>query len=660
MNAQASAVIGRLLQAGFAEQKKGRLDQARAFYVQVLQIDPRNFDALQLSGLCALQSGDNQTALGFLDRALAIRRDVASVFNHRGVALRRLGQDERALSDFTRVIALDPRAADAHYNRANALRELGRFRDALDDYRRAAALAPGRADVLNNLGGCLKELNLHEEALACFDRLLAIDSSLAEGHSNRGLVLQHLGRFDEALTSAERAIALNPRLVDAWRERAAALIALGRLDEALAAVDRALSLNPAHAESHSTRGMALMEMGHPEQAAASFRKSLEIRPNYVDARLGLAKLAAEEGRFREAEELFEAVGRDEPGNVGSLHGLSGVRKFKADDPLFAILAERLRDPGLTPEQREQLHHGYAKISNDAGRFDDAMQHFALSKACRPSRFDLARQRAAFDRMKELFTPSFFAERREFGLSDERPVFIVGMPRSGTTLTEQILAAHHRVKGFGELQTLPEISKTLGGGLKNPERFTEAIASLDAAASRQLAETYRAAYGEVDPALLRLVDKRPHNYELLGLIALMFPRAHVIHCRRNAMDNCLSMYMQDFNVSHGYNRDLSILGHYYRAYEDLMAHWRAVLPLPLHDCIYEEVVDDLETAARGLVSFLGLEWDPACLAYHSQERQVRTPSQWQVRQPVYRSSVEVWRRYERHLGPLRESLGMEAR
>ena len=657
MSGPANATIGRLLQAGFTHQQKGDLAQARALYAQVLEIDRRNFDALQLSGLCALQAGDNTAALQFLDRALAQRQNVAAVFNQRGVALRRLGMPERALADFARVVALDPRSADGHYNRANTLRDLGRLHDALADYRQASALAPQRADMLNNLGGCLKELNLHDEALACFDRVLILDPGHAEAHSNRGLVLQNLGRFEEALASADRAIAIRRDFADAWRERGAALIALGRLDEAMAALDTSLAINPRNAEAHATRGMALKEMGQPEAAAKSFDTSLALKPGYVDARLGLAQLAAEEGRFNEAEALFDSVRKDDPGNVGSLHGLSGVRKYRDGDPLFLAIADRLRDGGLTPQQREQLHHGYAKICNDAGRHDDAMAHFALSKACRPSRFDLARHRAAFAAMKELFTPAFFAARQGFGIDDERPVFVVGMPRSGTTLTEQIISAHSQAMGFGELQDLPQLSKTLGGGLKSPEGFVAALAALDAPASAALAERYREAYRGAAPGLLRLVDKRPHNYELLGLIALLFPKAHIIHCRRNAMDNCLSMYMQDFNINHGYNRDLATLGHYYLAYEELMAHWREVLPLPIHDCVYEDTVADLEASARSLIGFLGLEWDAACLDYHRQERQVRTPSQWQVRQPVYRSSVEAWRRHERHLGPLKAVLGV---
>lgn len=655
--APASATIGRLLQAGFQLQQKGELAQARALYAQVLAIDRHNFDALQLSGLCALQAGDSATALQFLDRALGLRHDVASVFNHRGVALRRLGERERALADFSRVIALDPRAVDGFYNRANTLRELGRLEPALADYRQAAGLAPRRADILNNLGGCLRDLDLHDEALACYDRLLALDPRHAEGHSNRGLVLQNLGRLEEALVAADRAIALSPGLAVAWRGRAAALLELGHVDEALAAADAALARDPALVDAHVTRGRIMMEQGQPEVAKACFERALALRPGHVDARLGLATLAAEAGRFAAAEALFTAILHDAPGNVGSLHGLSGVRKYQAGDPLFASIADRLRDGRLSAEQREKLHHAYAKICNDAGRFDDAMAHFAISKGCRPSRFDLARHRASYAALKQLFTPDFFAGRAGLGLADERPVFVIGMPRSGTTLTEQILAAHPAVRGFGELQDLPQLAKTLGGGLRNPEDFTAAVAALDAPAAAQLAARYLAAYRDADPGLLRLIDKRPHNYELLGLVALLFPQARIIHCRRNAMDNCLSMYMQDFNTGHGYNRDLATLGHYYLAYEDLMAHWRAVLPLPIHDCVYEDTVADLEASARGLVAFLGLPWDAACLDYHAKERQVRTPSQWQVRQPVYRSSVEAWRRHETHLGPLKKVLGV---
>lgn len=690
MSAASRTAAGRLLQAAFAHQQKGQLAEARGLFTQVLALDGRNFDALQLLGLCCLQAGELEQARGYLDRALVLRQDVASVFNHRGIVLRRLGERDGALADFSRVIALKSGSAEAHYNRANTLRELGRLAEALADYRHAVALEPGRPEFLNNLGGCLKELERPGEALGCYDRLLALNPRAADAHANRGVVLQALGRRAEALAALDRATALGPGLAEAWSQRGGVLTELKRLpeaaasleraldldpakaeswnlmgnlriaeqqpEEALASYDRAIALRPAHAQAHANRGVVLMELGRPVEAAASFEAALALKPGSNEARVGLARLALEEGRFADAEARFTEVLRSDPRHVECLSGLAELRKFEAGDPLFARLEERLAADDLDDERRALLHHALGKISDDAGRHDDAMWAFARSKALTPARFDAGQHHAAYAAMKALFTPSFFQERRGFCLADERPVFVIGMPRSGTTLTEQILASHARVEGLGELQDLPRLSRTLGGGLGQAERFAQAVAAMTAADSRRLAERYCAAYRGCDPAAVRLVDKRPHNYELLGLIALLFPQARIVHCRRNAVDNCLSMYMQHFTAGHGYNHDLATLGHYYRAYESLMAHWTAVLPLPIHDCVYEETVSDVEASARSLVSFIGLDWDANCLRYHEQGRSVRTPSLWQVRQPVYRSSVERWRRYEAHLGPLLAALG----
>jgi len=682
---------GRLLQAAFARHQKGHLADARQLYAQILAGDADNFDALQLSGLCCLQMGELATALSFLDRALVRRQDVASVFNHRGVVLRRLGRAQRAVEDFSRVVTLNPRSAEAHYNRANALRDLGRLPEALEDYRRASGLEPGQPAFLNNLGACLKELKRHEEALQCYDRIIAIDARIADAHTHRGVILQELGRLEDALAAADRAIHLAPGSADALLLRGGVLTAMKRHDEAQACLERALALapgeaegwnlmgnlhmarqdhalalncydratglNPDHAEAHGNRGVALRELGRPDEAARSFARALELKPRAVAARTGLAKLALEQGRFSEAQSRFHEVLEDDPGNVECLAGLAETRSFKAGDPLFTRLSARLADPGLDGDARSLLHHALGKISNDAGLYDQAMAEFASSKVQTGQRFNLLSHVACYEALEKLFTSQFFADREGFGLTDERPVFVVGMPRSGTTLTEQILASHGKVQGLGELQDLPRLSRRIGGGLDNPGGFASALAVLAPEESRRLAAIYLEAYAGTDAGTLRVVDKRPHNYELLGLIALLFPRARIIHCRRNAVDNCLSMYMQFFSEGHGYNRDLATLGHYYRAYEDLMSHWRAVLPLEIHDCTYEELVDDVEATARTLIAFLGLEWDPNCLQFHQQERQVRTPSMWQVRQPVYRSSVERWRRYEQHLGPLNAALGI---
>ena len=239
----------------------------------------------------------------------------------------------------------------------------------------------------------------------------------------------------------------------------------------------------------------------------------------------------------------------------------------------------------------------------------------------------------------------------------RPTFVVGLPRSGTTLTEQILASHNAIEGLGELPDMRKIAHSLGDAACDPETFTKRVAKLTRRETRDIADTYCRAYARAPKEAQRVVDKSPHNYEVLGLIALLFPKAHVIHCRRDPMDNCVAIYMQNFSDSHGYNKDFATLGAYYREYLGLMAHWQDVLPLPIHPIDYEVTVRDFDNTARKLVEFVELPWDENCLKFFESERQVRTPSRWQVRQPIYSSSVDRWKRYEKYLGPLKASLGI---
>ena len=334
-----------------------------------------------------------------------------------------------------------------------------------------------------------------------------------------------------------------------------------------------------------------------------------------------------------------------------------ARKFEPGDPLVSAFENLLRDPHLRIDQRTPLHHSFGKVCNDIGRYDDAIMHFTRGKELKKLKFHMELHRATYAAGKLLFTPEFFASRKSFGLKDERPIFIVGMPRSGTTLTEQILSSHRSIAGLGELPNLRKIVAKLGYGSPDAKTFISNVAALSKKDVTELAKQYCKTYARAPQGALRMVDKSPHNYELLGLIALMFPNAHVIHCRRAPMDNCVAIYMQNFNEAHSYNGDLATLGAYYREYQELMNHWSEVLTIKIMDNKYEDMIADLEPVARSLVEYTGLDWDENCLRFHEFERQVRTPSRWQVRQPIYNSSVDRWKRYEKYLGPLKKALGV---
>lgn len=686
-----SSVNRQKLQTALALQQRGQLADAIKLYDQVLLFSPDEFDALHLKGLALHQIGRSDEAIRLLTKAIQKKPSVALAYNNRGLAFQALGKLDDALRDFSKAVQLKRDYAEAYYNQGNALLQLGRLNEAGDAYARAISInptipeffngvgilhkerkdwpgalrnfdkalsmRPNYLDALVNRGNALREMGALDEALACCERALKINPAHAEACSNRGNVLQQLGRYQDAIAAFDKAISLRPSAADMHFNRGNVLKEFLRFHDALASYDTAISLRPDYTEAFIKRGAVQRELGQMDEAIASYQKAQALDPRHTGTWLGLARIDAELGNFAEAEQKYAQVRQLDPQDVYSLIGVADVRKYEAGDPIVPAIEASLQRPDVEGKDRGLLHHALAKVRNDQGSYDDAFNNYTLSKRYLNSRFDMENHVLGYSVMTDLFTPAFYAERADFGNSDERPVFIVGMPRSGTTLAEQILASHHQAEGLGELTTLPELMARLGGGLQKPAQFSQAVLGLTASDANRLAEEYLAVYRGQDAQCIRFIDKRPHNYEWLGMIALLFPRARIIHCRRDPLDNCVSMFMQNFNATHGYNQDLETLGKYYVAYQGLMKHWQSVLPIPLQDCVYETVVGNLEEQAHALVSFLGLDWDPACLSYHETDRRVNTPSRWQVRQPLYDKSVGRWRRYETHLSPLKTALGM---
>lgn len=318
------------------------------------------------------------------------------------------------------------------------------------------------------------------------------------------------------------------------------------------------------------------------------------------------------------------------------------------------------DEAIPPPRRAALHFALGRLLDRRDDIDGAFRHYhagnRIKAALAP--FDAAAHAAYTDRLIEIFDQRFFAERAGFGSPSERPVFIVGMPRSGSTLVEQILSCHPDVTAAGEHDEMRRIARRLPEAVESTARFPDCVAAITPDIAAGLAAAYLASLERLDPPpgdARRVADKMLGNFLRLGLIALMFPNARVIHCRRDPLDTALSCYVQSFERGMRFTYDLAHLGIAYRHYERLMAHWRRALPLAMLDVQYEALVADQEGTSRQIVDFCGLDWDPCCLAFHEKERQVRTASFWQVRQPLYASSVGRWRRYEAHLGPLIEAL-----
>ncbi len=320
---------------------------------------------------------------------------------------------------------------------------------------------------------------------------------------------------------------------------------------------------------------------------------------------------------------------------------------------------------LSADDKKKLHFTLAKAFEEKADADAAFAHYRrgneLQRAAfagQSLRFDAEAQDRLVARTEAVFTGQFFAERQSFGIASEAPVFVVGMPRSGTTLVEQIAASHPQVHGAGERWEMDVAAHNLSDTLGAQAPYPENVAELDEATAARLGEAYLGRLREVAGDAERVIDKLPFNYLRLGLIAVLLPRARVIHCRRDVRDTCLSCYFQNFSIPYPWTTDLCEIGRYHRAYERLMAHWRSVLPRAMLEVDYEDLVADQEGQSRRIIDFLGLQWDPRCLDFHRTQRQVSTASAWQVRRPIYATSVGRWRAYERMLEPLEAGLAGE--
>lgn len=548
--------------------------------------------------------------------------------------------------------AFDPNATLQSALRRHQAGELGPA-EAL--YREVLARDPKNFDSLRLLGLIAAQTGRNEEAADLIGRAVAINAGVAETHNHLGVVLQRLGRLEDAAGAYERATALNPRLAEAHNNLGAARRKLGQLDAAVEAYGRAIALKPDYAEAHNNLGVALRELGRSEDAARALEAAVAHRPGYAKALINLGVALQELGRKDEALDALDKALALDPSSATAWHARSDLKRFTAGDPdlssMEALLADSSED-----DQRIPLAFALGKAWLDAGEIDRAFDRFDAGNAAKRASFayDVQADADLFERIAAAF--SAHAVSATGGYASKLPVFVVGLPRSGTTLVEQILASHPQVRGAGELGALEGVVQdALGEG-----GFPERAATLSQTEAEALGRAYVAQIELLAQGRLRVVDKMPSNFRYAGLIHRILPQARIIHCRRDPVDTGLSCYTKLFTGRQPFAYDLGEFARYYGAYDQLMAHWRAVLP---PDCFieapYEDVVADLETEARRLVAFCGLDWDRTCLDFHATPRSVRTASAAQVRRPIYASSVGRWKPYTHRLAPLIDALGRRA-
>lgn len=676
---------------GVVAHQRGQFGRAVALIKRAVALEP---DAgtyyCNLAEACRM-SGDVAGSVEAAGKAVALAPHVADAHNHLGLALQMLGRFGEAEAAFREAIELRPDFALAHNNLGGVYRELERNDEALGCYRRAVELAPNLPLALSNLGQALLENGEKDEAERYCRRAVELAPQFPEGLSNLGNALRAQDNLKDAKECYRAALKLRPKVAMIHGNLGQALQQEGNLDEAIRCYKEAVALDPRSPRFESYLASALTEKDDFAAAAEHYRRALVLKPDFPEALNGLGSVLHEQGDFRGAVAAFEDALRVKPDFADAHSSLGGayselgdmdraVRHYREairHDPdyvgAYAVLATHLREKmpdedvramndflareHLTDWKRATLHHGLAHYHDARKEYALAAGHAARGNALR--REVWTRQGKAYARddhtafvsvLIKQFPPAFFERVRGWGLDTEVPVFVVGLPRSGTTLVEQILGSHPRVFGAGELPIAKETFDQLPKWMNRQAAPVLCAAEMGPDVVRRAGEEHLARLRAHHPTADRIVDKMPDNYLWLGFLAAVFPRAKFVYSKRDLHDVAVSCWITNFKQIR-WACDQEDIANRIKNHVRVMDHWRRVLPVPILEVEYEQTVEDLEGVARRMIDFVGLEWDPACLAFHESKRAVRTASLSQVRQPVYTRSVRRWANYAEPLKPL---------
>ncbi|MCI5060771.1 MAG: tetratricopeptide repeat protein [Alphaproteobacteria bacterium] len=696
-------------------EQTGQADKALEAWDKALELTPEYPEALSNKGNALWSLGHYEEAEKTCQKAVDIRPEFADAYINLGNAIASQDRKEEAIEIWEKAIELKSANYNAYINIGNALRDLGRIKESEEKCRRALEFAPDHPDALLNLGNALRDLGQRQEAEKLYRKSIEVRPDYAKAHNNLAILLMDMLRFEDAVASTKYAVAFAPDYAEAYANMSAALLELGkleeaeksarkallldpdstearidladilfmsdrldeaetlfneatdlkpdsprlfiklsavleranRMDEALEAIEKAVELNPEMPEAYHRQAMVYFMFNHIEEALKSLDRALEIQPRYPAALATKSEILQSSGNMEKAKEAARA-GLEMNDKMPFLYlSLSKVKKFTEDDPDFLKMKEMENESNFGSAQKVSLYFSLFKACEDIGDYDQAFEH--LRKGCDLKRqtvvFDPQTQQHVYQNIQKVYTLEFIESFEGKGHDSDTPIFIVGMPRSGTTLTEQIISSHPDIFGAGELHYLSAVEKKHG--------------FINADNCRKMGEDYVAmtrAIDEGSKTARKITDKMPGNYMRMGQMVASLPNAKIIHCRRNPIDTCLSCYKQLFARGHYWSYNLEELAEHYALYMQMMDHWRKTLPEGRFlEIDYETTVNDFENQARKLLDFVEMEWHDACLTPHKTKRSVLTASKGQVIKPIYKTSVEAWRRYETQLQPLAEKL-----
>ncbi len=568
-----------------------------------------------LMGASAAQIGQLDDAILAFEKAISIKPDYAEAYNNMGLALKDQGKVKEATEAYNKALSIKPDFADAYHNAGNILQEQGKLDEAIQAYSKALSIKPDNADAYNNMGVALKDQDNLEEAIEAYNKAVSIKPDYAEAYYNAGNVFQEQGMLDKTIEAYTKALSINPDYPEAYFNLGNALKDQCKLGEALEAYNKAVSIKPDYAEAYKNMGFILKEHGKFVEAIEAYTKALSIKPDYAQAH----------------------------------RNLSSIKEYTKLDTQFLQVQEYYDQEDMSDDDKCHFSFALAKMYEDIGDLKNSFACLIKGNSLRKQllNYSVDQDKRIFNELK--ITQPYLLKNAlgiEESSTDPTPIFIIGMPRSGTTLVEQIISSHSEVLGAGELDHVSQLGVRLSVDPK----------AINAEAISKFRKTYLSELSKLSNGKQFVTDKMPQNFRFIPLICASLPEAKIIHIDRNAAATCWSNFKRYFvSDGLGYCYDLNDLVTYYELYTDLMKLWQSQYGDRIYNLNYERLTTDQENQTRKLIKYLELNWERACLSPQKNKRSVRTASQQQVRQKVYKGSSEVWRKFEPYLNGAFDSL-----
>ena len=631
----------------------GDLEAAESAFRDVTRLDPLDADAFHMLALIAYSSGRMEDAGEMILEAITRNDDDPAMHANCGAIMNLLGRPEEAEAACRHVIDRDPKHAEAHNNLAVSLEVQGRLDEARDAAERAIELNPEYLEAHTNLGNILLRGGDPGKAADCYRAAIGIHPETLMARANLGVALREAGDLEAAESECRKALDLNAEFAEAHNSLGNVLKEKEDWPGAKDSFQAAMVCRPGYLEAHLNLAAATFKDGDFDGALAHYRDILETHENMAEAHGAIGVVLLAMARLDEAEDHFRKAVALKPGFGDAQYNLATAQGKDLGEPEITAIRDALKDKRLSGVDRAKLHFALGEINDQRGNFKTAFADFEAGNELRKAM--LARQGHSFDAdgfdkrvdaIKAVYNAGLFEKFDGGGDLSDKPVFVVGVPRSGTTLVEQIIACHPQAVGKGETEALHHVCGE-----------DDALARADENALAEKAGAYLSALTKGAEDAARVIDKWPFNYLYLGQVQLLFPNARVVYCRRDPLDTGISCFRQYFTSPQAWSSDLEHIGRFQRASERLMEHWKKASSLSILDLQYEDMIADQEGTSRRLIEFLGLDWDAACLDFHSSGRPVLTASNWQVRQPLYASAVGRAKGYEEYLGPLKKGLGV---